>query len=189
MNALVRACVSTCVGARTLTSSLRTRRIHRADVRCRHDDGILPTLERLYAGQRTDRSRKDLGIAVGARRINNLSTRDSRRAIRTNVIHNTITMNLLSSTVMSYLRGAFAAATLVASLASNPQDAVAQPDLYVMAMSHQPEFCFQHKSQGYEGCQHPMDYWKSHLTIHGLWPEVRIIMISMSFSLCVMIPG
>lgn len=96
-------------------------------------------------------------------------------------------MNLLTGNLLTYLRGFAAATTLVASLASNPNEAVAQPiqtpfvesiyeirkqpDLYIMAMSHQPEFCFQHKSAGYEGCQHPRDYWKAHLTIHGLWPE------------------
>lgn len=76
-------------------------------------------------------------------------------------------MNLLT-----YLRGVAAATTLVATVASNPSQAVAhQPDLYIMAMSHQPEFCYQNKSQNYAGCKRPSDYMKTHLTIHGLWPE------------------
>ena len=68
------------------------------------------------------------------------------------------------------LFGLVAATTLIASSLADPTP----PDLYIMAMSHQPEFCYQHKSEGWEGCQHPRDYWKSHLTIHGLWPEVSI---------------
>lgn len=77
-------------------------------------------------------------------------------------------MLLLAPNVLSYFRGLVAATTLILSLAGPTP-----PDLYIMAMSHQPEFCYQHKSEGWEGCQHPRDYWKTHLTIHGLWPEVR----------------
>jgi ribonuclease T2 len=75
-------------------------------------------------------------------------------------------MLLLAPNVLSYFRGLVAATTLILSLAGPTP-----PDLYIMAMSHQPEFCYQHKSEGWEGCQHPRDYWKTHLTIHGLWPE------------------
>lgn len=83
-------------------------------------------------------------------------------------------MNFLAgNNVVSYLRVFVAAASLVVSLADTPHY-VAQPDLYIMAMSHQPEFCYQHQKEGWEGCQHPRDYWKTHLTIHGLWPEVSI---------------
>ena len=82
-------------------------------------------------------------------------------------------MNLLTSSILSYLRGAAAATTLVATLAAGGDPAVAKPDLYIIAMSHQPEFCFQHQKDGYAGCQHPIDYWKTHLTIHGMWPEYK----------------
>lgn len=95
-------------------------------------------------------------------------------------------MNLWTSSnvVLSYLRGLAAATTLVATVAtSNPEEAVAQPDLFIMAMSHQPEFCFQHKKAGYSGCQHPRDFWKKSLTIHGLWPEVRTELVLCLFSL------
>eukprot|EP00558_Chaetoceros_sp_UNC1202_P004942 CAMPEP_0197245806 /NCGR_PEP_ID=MMETSP1429-20130617/10474_1 /TAXON_ID=49237 /ORGANISM="Chaetoceros sp., Strain UNC1202" /LENGTH=282 /DNA_ID=CAMNT_0042706363 /DNA_START=80 /DNA_END=928 /DNA_ORIENTATION=+ len=44
-------------------------------------------------------------------------------------------------------------------------------DLYVLSMSYQPEFCHQHKYDGYPGCEHPRDFWRSSLTLHGLWPE------------------
>lgn len=44
-------------------------------------------------------------------------------------------------------------------------------DLYVMSMSYQPEFCYKNRHEGWPGCTHPLDFWKSHLTIHGLWPE------------------
>ena len=70
-----------------------------------------------------------------------------------------------------------AAATLVVSLAGQPTAAAAQPDLYIMAMSYQPEFCFINQRQDFAGCKHPMEYWKSHLTIHGLWPEVRYALL------------
>lgn len=94
-------------------------------------------------------------------------------------------MNLWTSSnvVLSYLRGLAAATTLVATVAtSNPEEAVAQPDLFIMAMSYQPEFCFQHKKAGYSGCQHPRDFWKKSLTIHGLWPEVRTELVLCLFS-------
>lgn len=46
-------------------------------------------------------------------------------------------------------------------------------DLYVMSMSYQPEFCYKnrHKIDHFPGCLHPQEYWKGHLTIHGLWPQ------------------
>lgn len=46
-------------------------------------------------------------------------------------------------------------------------------DFYVFAMSYQPEFCYAKRSENFEGCHHPRDFWKTHLTIHGLWPERR----------------
>ena len=79
-------------------------------------------------------------------------------------------MNLLSAKLLwNCLGRAAAAMTLMTSLTVT---AKTPPDLYIMAMSYQPEFCFQHRSADYVGCAHPMDYWKTHLTIHGLWPEV-----------------
>jgi ribonuclease T2 len=44
-------------------------------------------------------------------------------------------------------------------------------DLYIMSMSYQPEFCFQNRHEMWPGCTKPEDYWKTHLTIHGMWPE------------------
>jgi len=44
-------------------------------------------------------------------------------------------------------------------------------DFYVLSMSYQPEFCFQHRHEGFYGCENPMDFWRGNLTLHGLWPE------------------
>eukprot|EP00567_Pseudictyota_dubia_P008553 CAMPEP_0197444376 /NCGR_PEP_ID=MMETSP1175-20131217/9879_1 /TAXON_ID=1003142 /ORGANISM="Triceratium dubium, Strain CCMP147" /LENGTH=257 /DNA_ID=CAMNT_0042975155 /DNA_START=41 /DNA_END=813 /DNA_ORIENTATION=- len=44
-------------------------------------------------------------------------------------------------------------------------------DFYVLAMSYQPEFCFEHRSEHFEGCRDPLEEWKYSLTIHGLWPQ------------------
>jgi ribonuclease T2 len=44
-------------------------------------------------------------------------------------------------------------------------------DFYVLSMSYQPEFCYQHRHDGFDGCEDPMDFWKGSLTLHGLWPE------------------
>lgn len=44
-------------------------------------------------------------------------------------------------------------------------------DFYVMSMSYQPEFCYQHRTKEYSGCEHPNDLWRSSLTIHGIWPQ------------------
>lgn len=43
-------------------------------------------------------------------------------------------------------------------------------DVYVLAMSHQPAFCSS-QDQRPPGCRHPREFWKYHLTIHGLWPS------------------
>ncbi|KAJ0395886.1 hypothetical protein P43SY_002017 [Pythium insidiosum] len=48
--------------------------------------------------------------------------------------------------------------------------AAPQFDFYVLAVSWQPEFCHG-KEQEYPGCTVPRDYWRSHFTMHGLWPE------------------
>lgn len=45
-------------------------------------------------------------------------------------------------------------------------------DLYVLSMSHQPEFCFKNREKSFDGCENPIEAWRGSLTIHGLWPEV-----------------
>lgn len=44
-------------------------------------------------------------------------------------------------------------------------------DFYIMAMSWQPQFCYSNRNYNHVGCTEPNDYWKSHWTIHGLWPQ------------------
>lgn len=71
------------------------------------------------------------------------------------------------------------AAIVVSSWVSDPSSSFAavqqqqeqyqKPDLYIMAMTYQPQFCSAHPD--YPGCVSPNPYWKTHLTIHGLWPE------------------
>ena len=46
-------------------------------------------------------------------------------------------------------------------------------DFYVLSMSYQPEFCYQHRHESFPGCESPNEFWKGSLTIHGLWPQVR----------------
>ncbi|KAF1323630.1 Ribonuclease ddi, partial [Globisporangium splendens] len=53
---------------------------------------------------------------------------------------------------------------------SPPLNAHTKFDLYVLAQSWQPEFCHG-KEKVYPGCQKPQEFWKTHLTLHGLWPE------------------
>jgi ribonuclease I len=45
-------------------------------------------------------------------------------------------------------------------------------DFYVLSMSYQPQFCYQNRFKKYHGCEHPLEFWKGSLTLHGLWPEV-----------------
>lgn len=40
--------------------------------------------------------------------------------------------------------------------------------IYVFAYSWTPEFCY---GYSYPGCSSPEEYWKTHFTIHGLWPQ------------------
>ncbi|KAF4138636.1 Ribonuclease T2 family [Phytophthora infestans] len=56
----------------------------------------------------------------------------------------------------------------VSDLAPKPPGAF---DMYILAQSWQPAFCFG-KEQEYPGCRAPQSYWRSHLTLHGLWPEL-----------------
>jgi ribonuclease T2 len=44
-------------------------------------------------------------------------------------------------------------------------------DFYVLSMSFQPEFCHQHRTEHFPGCERPLDFWRGSLTLHGLWPE------------------
>lgn len=56
----------------------------------------------------------------------------------------------------------------VQELAPKPPSAF---DMYILAQSWQPAFCFG-KEQQYPGCRAPQSFWRSHLTLHGLWPEL-----------------
>jgi ribonuclease T2 len=40
--------------------------------------------------------------------------------------------------------------------------------LYVLAYSWEAEFCY---GTSYPGCSDPEDYWQTHFTLHGLWPQ------------------
>ena len=40
--------------------------------------------------------------------------------------------------------------------------------IYVFAYSWTPGFCM---DTSYVGCSKPQEYWKTHFTIHGLWPQ------------------
>jgi ribonuclease T2 len=40
--------------------------------------------------------------------------------------------------------------------------------VYVLAYSWQPQFCW---GTTYPGCTNPEDFWKTHFTMHGLWPQ------------------
>ena len=44
-------------------------------------------------------------------------------------------------------------------------------DMYVFAYTFQPEFCYGQTS--YPGCEDPHDYWYTHFTVHGLWPQYK----------------
>lgn len=43
-------------------------------------------------------------------------------------------------------------------------------ELYVLAQSWQPAFCL-HKETQFPGCRAPQAFWRTHFTLHGLWPE------------------
>ncbi|OQR86380.1 hypothetical protein ACHHYP_10610 [Achlya hypogyna] len=43
-------------------------------------------------------------------------------------------------------------------------------DFYVFAHSWQASFCYH---EPYPGCKEPEAYWKTHFTVHGLWPELN----------------
>lgn len=46
-------------------------------------------------------------------------------------------------------------------------------DFYVLSMSFQPEFCYQHRYDKFAGCEDPLEFWRGSLTLHGLWPEYK----------------
>lgn len=46
-------------------------------------------------------------------------------------------------------------------------------DFYVLSMSYQPEFCYQHRRDDFAGCEAPLEFWRGSLTLHGLWPEFK----------------
>lgn len=45
---------------------------------------------------------------------------------------------------------------------------VGEGDLYVFAYSWTPEFCY---GEQYPGCSNPEEFWGTHFTLHGLWPQ------------------
>ena len=64
---------------------------------------------------------------------------------------------------------AFTLSAIVSLVTRQPPKAAFE--FYVMSMSYQPEFCYTKRRDHMPGCSHPQDFWKSHLTIHGLWPS------------------
>ena len=49
-------------------------------------------------------------------------------------------------------------------------------DYYAYSMTFQPEFCRENKEK-FTGCQHFQENWEGQLTIHGLWPNVSIVVL------------
>lgn len=43
-------------------------------------------------------------------------------------------------------------------------------DMFVFAYSWTPEFCYG-ETNSWPGCENPEDFWKTHFTLHGLWPQ------------------
>ena len=43
-------------------------------------------------------------------------------------------------------------------------------DLYVLAYTWTPEYCY---GTSYPGCSAPQNYWLDHFTLHGLWPQYK----------------
>ena len=60
---------------------------------------------------------------------------------------------------------------LLLKTATGYSNNTATSDLYVLAYSWQPEFCYGHYSGDWPGCAAPQNYWKSYFTLHGLWPQ------------------
>ena len=55
------------------------------------------------------------------------------------------------------------------STTSSDHDPTFDFDFYVFSMSFQPEFCYEHKRDNFDGCRHPNDEWRGALTIHVSW--------------------
>ena len=51
------------------------------------------------------------------------------------------------------------------------QAAAMSSDMYVFAYTFQPQFCYGETS--YPGCSSPQEFWKTHFTVHGLWPQFK----------------
>lgn len=49
-----------------------------------------------------------------------------------------------------------------------------QSDTFVYAMTYDPGFCYKKRESEWPGCFNSNKEWTKKLTIHGLWPEVRI---------------
>jgi len=61
------------------------------------------------------------------------------------------------------------ASVLLAAAAAMAQNVTTTKfDIYLLSQSWQPEFCY---GTTYPGCKEPETYWKTHFTLHGLWPE------------------
>lgn len=44
-------------------------------------------------------------------------------------------------------------------------------DMYLLAYTWSAQFC--HNQPSYKSCQKPREFWKTHFTIHGLWPQYK----------------
>jgi ribonuclease T2 len=55
--------------------------------------------------------------------------------------------------------------------ASVPLASAAASDMYVFAYTFEPQFCYDQNS--YPGCDAPQEYWYTHFTVHGLWPQYQ----------------
>jgi ribonuclease T2 len=56
-------------------------------------------------------------------------------------------------------------------------------DFYLLSTSWQAEFC-DGKKGVYPGCKVPGDFWKSHFTLHGLWPQYNTGSVSAQPAFC-----
>ena len=58
-----------------------------------------------------------------------------------------------------------------------PKDEANHFDCYIYTMTYQPGFCYGKDANEYPGCSHPKELYTKILTIHGLWPEVRKLLV------------
>jgi ribonuclease I len=61
-----------------------------------------------------------------------------------------------------------AAGCLGMALSAATTDTPGDFDSFVLEQSWQPTFC---AGEHYPGCVQPTEYMKTHLTLHGLWPQ------------------